>query len=991
VADIPVEVSGPFFSGEKSLWVAWMVEGEYREQRSTVCLVCRRQPDDMEFTRNSFPQLFQACMNYISQAVRDWRAIRCYVAVLLPQETDEDPTGEPTQRSLRFETYDGNETAPEAIALDVLKNMWFQFSRTVDGITYHITERETDPNTGDKMWNIGREGGETTFPMFGKELRDEYLQMIPVTDEYQARMYLSEALNQYKTAPREAFRSYYYFLLLGEKVLAEVPEGAIELGLELTHSLLEHGLIDYANWVGQHVAALAEKHNQPDKMVAALREAAIASQSMGHIRETMTAYERSIALLDTVSDPLLKAQLLMSYGVSALVLYNHWEAQSQHSEAEQAALAAVLDAIQPRFKQARELYDPAPDQRRLFSQSAIDLDLARIADLRGQHQEALDALAKIRERQICQTDTRLRTTVWAYQAAIWKKIAQKDPSKHPMFVATLRGAMEALRQIPNAPLDRVLFLNMLVGDENLRQGGAAEAVPFLLRAYSIQRMLGESEIRPATPGSAYGGVVTIDLCGKLQHALVSQPPRSDGTDPAWDAFLLADYAKGHFFKRDLILSLDRSDANLPPYLAAHGAGLRSALLGNTADYRILLADYEWYLEHEVGLDKAAVESSRQEHPLTAEEAQGILGKSGTSTVLLSLYATYDTTFLYLLTSASKAPIVMTLDAGLPQLAKISAGVQTGIGGDDLYPGIDVRAPERRQKFFVPFLNMAETLEPVIEQLKGFERILISPHGVWHNLPLHALILPALWEAGEDPGIGYLPTLRLLDLLEKREEVEGPMHLRAAALTTAPSDQDPIAVFEAAHNDLATTFARLKVPSHRTFGADSTVANFFGGTRESGLHHVLAHGRFERTDDPMRSSILLSDGTALPPKDQTAGDGPGHGVLLPASAMMACGTSARHISMQACSLGRSLPGIGDEFWGVARALIAAGAESVLAPLWDIDIESSTRISVLFYENWLGKGMPKWKALAAAQRQMASGDEHPAWRHFYHWAAFQLVGA
>jgi CHAT domain-containing protein len=59
------------------------------------------------------------------------------------------------------------------------------------------------------------------------------------------------------------------------------------------------------------------------------------------------------------------------------------------------------------------------------------------------------------------------------------------------------------------------------------------------------------------------------------------------------------------------------------------------------------------------------------------------------------------------------------------------------------------------------------------------------------------------------------------------------------------------------------------------------------------------------------------------------------------------------------------------------------------LWDIDLNSSTYLLTQFYENWLVRNQPKWKAWSMAQYDLFMNKEHPEWSHFYHWAAFRLI--
>ncbi|MGW7529270.1 CHAT domain-containing protein [Streptomyces sp. NPDC054783] len=103
-------------------------------------------------------------------------------------------------------------------------------------------------------------------------------------------------------------------------------------------------------------------------------------------------------------------------------------------------------------------------------------------------------------------------------------------------------------------------------------------------------------------------------------------------------------------------------------------------------------------------------------------------------------------------------------------------------------------------------------------------------------------------------------------------------------------------------------------------------------------------------------------------------------------------AAGHVTFQACSLGRVVLSASDDQWGPARAALLAGADSVLAPMWDVDPHSSTELITRFYDSYLLRGgLSKAQAFTQAQRDMYRATEGTsAWRHPYHWAAFKLTG-
>ncbi|NIP82879.1 MAG: CHAT domain-containing protein [Gemmatimonadetes bacterium] len=78
--------------------------------------------------------------------------------------------------------------------------------------------------------------------------------------------------------------------------------------------------------------------------------------------------------------------------------------------------------------------------------------------------------------------------------------------------------------------------------------------------------------------------------------------------------------------------------------------------------------------------------------------------------------------------------------------------------------------------------------------------------------------------------------------------------------------------------------------------------------------------------------------------------------------------------------------GDDWVGLVRAFLFAGAESVVASLWPVEDEVTARLMQEFYKN-LGDGPSKARALAHAQRAFIYDEKRSS--PFY-WAAFGLTG-
>jgi CHAT domain-containing protein len=131
-------------------------------------------------------------------------------------------------------------------------------------------------------------------------------------------------------------------------------------------------------------------------------------------------------------------------------------------------------------------------------------------------------------------------------------------------------------------------------------------------------------------------------------------------------------------------------------------------------------------------------------------------------------------------------------------------------------------------------------------------------------------------------------------------------------------------------------------------------------------HLACHCKFSRAD-PLDSALLLTGG------DLTARD-----ILGWRIAPDACVLSA-------CQSGISKLQAGDELIGLVRALLFAGAPSVVVSLWNAYDTSASEIMQDFYTERARYHKSKATALAEAQRSQIR-KETPAAQ----WAPFVLIG-
>jgi CHAT domain-containing protein len=162
-------------------------------------------------------------------------------------------------------------------------------------------------------------------------------------------------------------------------------------------------------------------------------------------------------------------------------------------------------------------------------------------------------------------------------------------------------------------------------------------------------------------------------------------------------------------------------------------------------------------------------------------------------------------------------------------------------------------------------------------------------------------------------------------------------------------------------------------------------------------HLTCHGFFDDRD-PLQSGLILGDGRQRPPREQ-------HGMsvrqrrpyLITAEELLTLRLKAELVTLRACST--ALVGernAGDEFDGLTRSFIHAGARAVLAGQWNVDQQSSQALLSAFYENWLRPAtrqrqrLQKWQALRLAQLEFLNSTAEPYLAHPYHWAPLALLG-
>jgi CHAT domain-containing protein len=145
-------------------------------------------------------------------------------------------------------------------------------------------------------------------------------------------------------------------------------------------------------------------------------------------------------------------------------------------------------------------------------------------------------------------------------------------------------------------------------------------------------------------------------------------------------------------------------------------------------------------------------------------------------------------------------------------------------------------------------------------------------------------------------------------------------------------------------------------------------------------YIAAHGEFNERN-PLFSALRLAGGDGYDGRLET------HEIYS-----LDLTRRTELVVLSACETGAGALSAGDEFSGLSRAFLYAGAPGVVASLWRVDDEATAILMAAFFQARAG-GMRDVEALRSAQQTLHSyQDEDGNTRYAapYYWAAFVLTG-
>jgi CHAT domain-containing protein len=334
-------------------------------------------------------------------------------------------------------------------------------------------------------------------------------------------------------------------------------------------------------------------------------------------------------------------------------------------------------------------------------------------------------------------------------------------------------------------------------------------------------------------------------------------------------------------------------------------------------------------------------------PLTLEQIQELL----TEATLVEYFVTKEQTFVF---------VVGEDDFQAETIEVQREDLQKALDSFRGFAGLEGMADEMK--------SLYDTLFAPVRPHIRTEVLIIAPHGLLHYLPFQALHDGEHYLI-EEYTISYIPSASVLPFaLEKRKE--GP-DVGSALVLGNPAVQGvpPLTYAEREAQEVADLHGATAYE-----GEKATETLFHSEAGGAGLIHLACHGEYNPSV-PLFSRLLLASDRE---HDGYLNVHELYNVELP---------QADLVTLSACETNVGQVSEGDEVIGLSRALIYAGAPTIVASLWTVDDVATGELMVSFYKHLKEGGLGKAEALRAAQVEMIDGKEYS---HPYYWAAFGMTG-
>lgn len=326
----------------------------------------------------------------------------------------------------------------------------------------------------------------------------------------------------------------------------------------------------------------------------------------------------------------------------------------------------------------------------------------------------------------------------------------------------------------------------------------------------------------------------------------------------------------------------------------------------------------------------------------------------------------------------------------------------------------LRDPKRQDVKQVARELDEKVMSPIRTLSGGATQLLISPDSELNLIPFEALVDKQGKYLIENYTFTYLTGARdLLRLQTARTSKSNPLLIanplfdlpggETAKLTKSPARGGKRKKTVAARNLSDTYFVPLggtaqEARSIQTLFPAATVLSGAKATETvlkqaiaPEILHIATHGFFlenENLSNDAKNNVenpLLRSGLALAGANERS-EGKDDGILtaLEASGLNLWGTKL--VVLSACDTGLGEVRNGEGVYGLRRAFLLAGTETLVMSLWSVSDDTTRKLMINYYKN-LKQGVGRGEALRQVQLEMLKNPER---QHPFYWASFIQSG-
>lgn len=269
-------------------------------------------------------------------------------------------------------------------------------------------------------------------------------------------------------------------------------------------------------------------------------------------------------------------------------------------------------------------------------------------------------------------------------------------------------------------------------------------------------------------------------------------------------------------------------------------------------------------------------------------------------------------------------------------------------------------------------------QPLEKSVKDVKTIYLSVDGIYNTVNVNTLLNPKTGKyLLEEKDLTTVSTTRDLATASP-----GPGKNDNAMLIGRPAYQSlpdlPGAQLEI--ESINDQFIKMGFSTKMLISAEASEMNM-KKAKSPRVMHIATHGFFMPDVDNVKTNPLVKSGIMLSQVSDNSGE---DGTLTAYEAMELDLEGTDLVVLSACETGLGEQRNGEGVYGLQRAFMVAGAQSIIMSLWKVDDEATKELMTAFYKKWVN-GQDKVSSFKEAQLEVKAKFSNPVY-----WGGFVMVG-